>query len=92
MSPFTAGLIAIVLIAVGTFFGFTKANPFANPYELTAVFETANNLKPDSPVRIAGVEVGKVKKVEAVDRGRAAPPGRRWRSRTRACRSTRTPS
>ena len=46
MSPFAAGLIAIVLIAVGTLFAFTKFNPFASPYKLTAVFETANNLKP----------------------------------------------
>ena len=32
MSRFTAGLITVVLIALGTFFGFTKTNPFANPY------------------------------------------------------------
>ncbi|HZI91957.1 MAG TPA: MlaD family protein [Thermoleophilaceae bacterium] len=64
MSRFTAGLIAVGLIAVATFFAFTKNNPFSAPYKLTAVFETANNLKPNSPVRIAGVEVGKVKKVE----------------------------
>jgi phospholipid/cholesterol/gamma-HCH transport system substrate-binding protein len=67
MSPLRAGIIAIALIGLFAYFGFTKANPFANPYELEAVFRTANNLKPNSPVRIAGVEVGKVKKVEAVD-------------------------
>jgi phospholipid/cholesterol/gamma-HCH transport system substrate-binding protein len=67
MSSFKAGLIALVVLAVLTYFGLTKANPFANPYELDAVFRTANNLKPNSPVRIAGVEVGKVKSVEAVD-------------------------
>ena len=31
-----------------------------------------NNLKPKSPVRIAGVEVGKVKKIEAVESGSGA--------------------
>ena len=67
MSPFLAGLIAIALIAVGSWFGFTKANPFASPYELTAVFENASSLKPKSPVRIAGVEAGTVKKVETFD-------------------------
>lgn len=72
MSRFTAGLIAIVLIAVATYFGFTKANPFADPYRLSAVFETANNLKPNSPVRIAGVDVGKVKTVEAITSGQGA--------------------
>src|ERR687891_904484 len=71
MSPFRAGLIAIVAIAVLSFFGFTKTNPFANPYELTAVFQTANNLKPRSPVRIAGVDAGKVTKIEALDGGGA---------------------
>jgi phospholipid/cholesterol/gamma-HCH transport system substrate-binding protein len=64
MSRLTAGLIAVGVIAVATFFAFTKNNPFSAPYKLTAVFETANNLKPNSPVRIAGVEVGKVKKIE----------------------------
>ena len=69
ISRFKAGLIAIVLVSVGVYFGFTKANPFANPYKLTAVFETANNLKPKSPVRIAGVQIGKVKSVTAITPG-----------------------
>ena len=54
------------------YFGFTKSNPFANPYEFKAVFNDVNNLKPKSPVRIAGVEVGKVKKVEPVESGKGA--------------------
>jgi virulence factor Mce-like protein len=72
ITPFRAGLIAIVLIGVLAFFGFTKLNPFANPYELKAVFNTANNLKPKSPVRIAGVDVGKVTKVEPLKGGDGA--------------------
>jgi len=71
MSPVMVGVIAIVLLSAATFFGFSRLNPFADPYELNAVFETANNLKPRSPVRIAGVEVGKVKKVEPIDGGAA---------------------
>src|SRR3954469_7962557 len=66
MTPFRAGLLAIVVIGVLSFFGFTKINPFASPYELKATSNTANNLKPKSPVRIAGVEVGKVTKVKPV--------------------------
>ena len=50
MSNFRAGVIAIVLIAVLSFFGFTKSNPFAHPYELHAVFENVNSLKKNSPV------------------------------------------
>ena len=42
-----------------------------NPYEFQ-VFDDVNNLKPKSPVRIAGVEVGKVKKVEPVTEGEGA--------------------
>src|SRR3954447_6101204 len=72
ISPFRAGLIAIVLIGVFAFFGFTKLNPFSNPYELKAVFNTANNIKPKSPVRIAGVDVGKVTKVEPITGGNGA--------------------
>ena len=72
MSPFRAGVLALVLVVLGTYFGFSKANPFANPYEFKAVFNDVNNLKPKSPVRIAGVEVGKVVKVEPVNDGRGA--------------------
>ena len=66
MSNFTAGVIALVLVVSGTFFGFSRWNPFADPYQLTAVFESANNLQPRSQVRVAGVNVGKVKKVETI--------------------------
>jgi phospholipid/cholesterol/gamma-HCH transport system substrate-binding protein len=72
MSPFRAGVLALVLVGLFTYFGFTKANPFANPYEFKAVFNDVNNLKPKSPVRIAGVEVGKVLKVEPVTDGKGA--------------------
>ncbi len=69
ISPFKAGAIAAILIALGTYFAFTKANPFANPYEVNAVFENTNRLANDSPVRIAGVDVGKVVDVEPMASG-----------------------
>src|SRR5215210_41097 len=72
MSPFRAGVLALVVIGLFAYFGFSKANPFANPYEFKAVFNDVNNLKPKSPVRIAGVEVGKVLKVEPVEKGKGA--------------------
>ena len=40
-------------------------------YEIKAAFETSNNLRTGSPVRIAGVEVGKVTGVERAGRRRA---------------------
>jgi phospholipid/cholesterol/gamma-HCH transport system substrate-binding protein len=69
MTTFRAGVIAIVVIALFSYFGFTKANPFANPFEFKAAFENVDDLKPNAPVRIAGIEVGKVKKVEAAENG-----------------------
>ena len=65
INPILAGGIALVLIAVAVFWAFTKVNPFSNPYELNAVVESANNLGENSPVRIAGIEVGKVKNVQS---------------------------
>lgn len=65
-SPFAVGAIVLALIAVGSYFGFTKSNPFASPYELRAAFRTANDLKKNALVRVAGVTVGKVTSVEPV--------------------------
>ncbi|HEX5146126.1 MAG TPA: MlaD family protein [Conexibacter sp.] len=61
---FRIGVLAIVLIAIAVYFGFTKHVPFTHGYRLHAVFESSNNLRPGSPVRIAGVNVGRVKDVE----------------------------
>src|SRR3954454_19219656 len=62
-SPFAVGAIVLVILVIITYFGFTKHVPFTHGYRLNAVFTTSNNLKPGSPVRIAGVNVGKVKKI-----------------------------
>jgi virulence factor Mce-like protein len=67
ISTFTAGLIAVVVVCIGTYLGFTKDIPFTRPFEIQAVFESANSIRTNSPVRIAGVNVGKVKAVEAQD-------------------------
>jgi ABC-type transporter Mla subunit MlaD len=72
MAPVTAGAILAVVLIVITYFGFTKHVPFTHGYRLQAVFESSNNLRPGSPVRIAGVNVGKVKKVERAGSSNAA--------------------
>jgi phospholipid/cholesterol/gamma-HCH transport system substrate-binding protein len=59
-------LILIALVIVGTYLAWTKSLPFGNPYELHAVFNNAANIRKDSPVRIAGVNVGKVESVKSV--------------------------
>lgn len=65
LNRFQAGLIAVLAIAVGTWFAFAKDIPFTKPYELQATFDNAASLQLKSPVRIAGVQVGQVSKVEA---------------------------
>jgi phospholipid/cholesterol/gamma-HCH transport system substrate-binding protein len=66
LSYFQAGLLTLVLIAIGTYLGFTKSIPFRHHYTVSAVFRTANNVKPGSFVRIAGVNVGKVTEVDHI--------------------------
>jgi phospholipid/cholesterol/gamma-HCH transport system substrate-binding protein len=66
LSYFQAGVLTLVLIGIGTYLGFTKSIPFRHHYTVKAAFRTANNVKPGSFVRIAGVNVGKVTSVEHV--------------------------
>jgi ABC-type transporter Mla subunit MlaD len=64
ISPTVAGAIFVAFVVIACFFVFTKANPFASSYTLKGTFANASNIRPNSPVRIAGVEVGKVTNVE----------------------------
>jgi ABC-type transporter Mla subunit MlaD len=64
-SPWVIGLVVALLFVIGFYLGFTKRIPFTSRgYELNATFESAVTLKPTSPVRIAGVNVGEVISVE----------------------------
>ncbi len=60
VSPFKVGAVALVLITVITYLGFTKDIPFTSGFQVKAVFRSANSIRLNSPVRIAGVNVGKV--------------------------------
>jgi phospholipid/cholesterol/gamma-HCH transport system substrate-binding protein len=60
-SPFLVGALTLLVIALATYFGFAKHVPFTHGFRVRAVFESANSIRPNSPVRIAGVNVGKVK-------------------------------
>jgi virulence factor Mce-like protein len=64
LSPFTVGAIALVVICIGTYLGFAKDLPFGSKFQIDAVFPSANSIRANSPVRIAGVNVGKVKSVK----------------------------
>ena len=68
MGVVRAGILFTAIVGISVFFAFTKANPFSNPYELKAVFQSSMNLKKGtSQVRIAGIEVGRVKKTEPLE-------------------------
>jgi ABC-type transporter Mla subunit MlaD len=62
--PVRTGAIVIVIIAVVTYFGFTKHIPFKHGFRLHAVFASALNIHSKSPVRIAGVDVGQVTSIK----------------------------
>jgi phospholipid/cholesterol/gamma-HCH transport system substrate-binding protein len=65
-NPLRAGIVVIVVLAVAVFFGFTKHIPFKHGFRLKAAFGTVINIQPKSPVRVAGVDVGKVSSVTRV--------------------------
>lgn len=64
MSPVRAGLIALVIMLIGSWFAFSKDIPFTQTYRVQAVFENSNLISPRAPVRIAGIDVGKVIEVD----------------------------
>ena len=58
-------LALLALIAVGVTAAFVKRNPFADRFQVKLAFTERTALRPGSPVRVAGVDVGKVRRVEA---------------------------
>jgi phospholipid/cholesterol/gamma-HCH transport system substrate-binding protein len=72
LTPFKAGLLTLVVLLVLAYFGFSRSNPFSTPFELKATFENAQNIGLRSPVRIAGVEVGQVTKIDSAGEGSQA--------------------
>jgi len=69
ISTFQAGLIAIALTVVALYFAFGGSLPWQSSFQLRAVVTSANQLHSRTPVRIAGIDVGRV---EGIKRG----PGR----------------
>ncbi len=63
-NPVRFGIVLILVLAVAIYFGFSKHIPFTHGFRLKAVFSSAQNISPKSPVRIAGVTVGQVSSVE----------------------------
>ncbi len=54
-----------MLVVIGFYLAFTKSIPFTSPgYQVNATFSNAVNIAINSPIRIAGINVGKVTDVE----------------------------
>lgn len=62
-NPVRFGIVVVVALALIVYFGFTKHLPFKHGFRLKAEFASAQNIKPKSPVRIAGVDVGTVSSI-----------------------------
>jgi phospholipid/cholesterol/gamma-HCH transport system substrate-binding protein len=70
VSPLKAGLVGVVVIILVTYGAYTKfANPFASQFTIHAIVPNGNELRPQSFVRIAGVNVGKVQSISPSCRG-----------------------
>ncbi len=72
-SAFAVGVTLLALALLVTYLSFAKDIPFVNePYEIKAAFRDSAGIKPHSPVRIAGVEVGEVTRVQHTSPGAQA--------------------
>jgi phospholipid/cholesterol/gamma-HCH transport system substrate-binding protein len=64
VTNFRAGVLVLSIVGVIVYLAFGGPLPFSHRYTLDAVVQSANELHGGSPVRIAGVNVGKVTKVK----------------------------
>src|ERR1700722_93164 len=60
-----AAVVVAVLLAACFYAAFFKQLPFTSHFTMRADFATANELEPGNPVRIAGLDIGKVSGVSA---------------------------
>jgi phospholipid/cholesterol/gamma-HCH transport system substrate-binding protein len=63
LHPLAVALLVIMAAAFITFFAFNRGLPFVHHYTLHAVVSNSVNVRSDSPVRIAGIDVGSVQNV-----------------------------
>jgi phospholipid/cholesterol/gamma-HCH transport system substrate-binding protein len=63
-NPIRFAIVFLVIVVIAVYFGFTKHIPFKHGFRLNAQFASAINIKGKSPVRIAGVDVGKVTQIK----------------------------
>ena len=68
-----AAVIVVAALAVALAILFGSPRPAAHKVELRVYFQDANGLRAGAPVRVAGVEVGRVKSVRARPEMKATP-------------------
>jgi phospholipid/cholesterol/gamma-HCH transport system substrate-binding protein len=69
-SAFAVGAVLLITALVVTYLGFRKDVPFVNsPYTIKMAVRDTNGINSRSPVRIAGVEVGRVEGIEHTSAG-----------------------
>lgn len=71
ISNATLGVILAAVLAVASYLAFTKDLPWGGGTEYRVAFNSAQNLRVNSPVRIAGVNVGTVTNVEPLAPGQS---------------------
>jgi virulence factor Mce-like protein len=65
LRPELLGALVILGVIAAFYLAATKQLPFSGGNEVHLEFASANQIAPNAPVRIAGVNVGKVKSIEA---------------------------
>jgi virulence factor Mce-like protein len=68
MHPVAISLITIAVVSFVTYYAFSQSIPFVHHYTLHALVDNSVAVRADSPVRIAGVDVGAVQGVEPAGR------------------------
>jgi virulence factor Mce-like protein len=58
------GLAGLIVLSLVVYFSFAKRIPFVEGYRLDGVFSNTSQLRKGAPVRIAGVDVGKVVEIK----------------------------
>lgn len=62
-NEFKTGLVVVAAICVGMFFLMKTSNFSSKPYHLKTYFTFADGIKPDTIVKLSGIEVGRVEKI-----------------------------
>jgi virulence factor Mce-like protein len=72
-NPIPVAVALLVVVVIGSYLAVAKDIPLVNePYVIKAAFKNSSGIKKGSPVRIAGVEVGRVQSVEPTTDGTRA--------------------